>query len=101
MVMCFIGQSWGDHTDVAQAVVAYALLMLAVFVYSWFGEELTQQVRIICIFQTDNSERFLRVHYYWSIPVSWTNSNNEHATNNIYTSMISHLISETFSSIST
>jgi hypothetical protein len=55
MVMCFIGQSWGDHTDVAQAAVAYALLVLAVFVYSWFGEELTQQVRIICIFRTDNS----------------------------------------------
>jgi len=55
MIMCFIWQSWGDYIDVAQAAVVYVFMMLAIFVYSWFGERLSQQVRIIWLLQTDYS----------------------------------------------
>ena len=54
--MCFIWQSWGDHTDVAQAAFVYFLLMLAVFVYCQFGDGLTRQVIIIWFFQTDYND---------------------------------------------
>jgi hypothetical protein len=37
--------------DVTEAAVMYVLLMLATFVYCWFGERLSQQVRLILIFQ--------------------------------------------------
>jgi hypothetical protein len=46
----------GDHTDVAQAAVAYVLFLLAIFVYCKFGEELSHQVIIICLLQTDYSD---------------------------------------------
>jgi hypothetical protein len=54
--MCSIWQSWGDHSDVAQAAVGYFLLMLAIFVNWQFGEELSQQVSIIWFLQTDYSD---------------------------------------------
>jgi len=61
--MCFIRQSWGDHTDVAQAALLYVFLMLAIFVYSWYGEGLSHQVKIISFLQTDYSDCFLRFYY--------------------------------------
>jgi hypothetical protein len=54
--MCFIWQSWGDPTDVAQAAIMYVSLMLAIFIYSWYGEALSHQVRIIWLLQTDYSD---------------------------------------------
>ena len=54
--MCFIWQSWGDFIDVAQAVFVYVFIMSAIFVYSWFGDGLSQQVRIIWFLQTDYSD---------------------------------------------
>jgi len=53
MIMSFIWQSWGDHTDIAQAALLYVLFLLAVFVFCWFGEELSQQVKIIWFLQID------------------------------------------------
>ena len=54
--MCFIWQSWGDHTDIAQAALGYILFLLAIFVYCQFGEELSQQVIIIWLLQTDYND---------------------------------------------
>jgi len=56
MILCFIWQSWGDHVDVAQAAAVYVAMVFAIFVYSWFGERLSQQVRIIWLLQTDYSD---------------------------------------------
>jgi hypothetical protein len=54
--MCFILQSWGDYVDVAQAAFVYVFVMFAIFVYSWFGDGLSQQVSIIWLLQTDYSD---------------------------------------------
>jgi hypothetical protein len=61
--MCFIWQSWGDHTHVAQAALLYVFLMLAIYVYSWYGEELSHQVKIIWFLLTDYSDCFLGFYY--------------------------------------
>jgi len=42
----FILQSWGDHTDILQAVVIYIFAAGAVYLYCWLGNELSEQVRI-------------------------------------------------------
>jgi len=54
--MCFIWQSWGDNTDIAQAALGYTVFLFATFVYCQFGEELSQQVIIIWLLQTDFSD---------------------------------------------
>jgi len=53
MIMCFIWQSWGDHSDVAQAALVYVMVMLTIFVYCQFGAELSRQVIIIWLLQTE------------------------------------------------
>jgi hypothetical protein len=45
MIRIFILQSWGDHTDVSQAVVVYIFATGSVCVYCWLGNELSEQVR--------------------------------------------------------
>ena len=56
MIICFIWQSWGDHTDVVQAAFVYLLGMLIIFVYCHFGEKLSSQVIIIWLLYTDYSD---------------------------------------------
>jgi len=67
--MCFIWQSWGDYTDVAQAALVYVMFLLAIFVYCQFGERLSEQVIIIWLPQTYFSEgipyRLLLMEYNW------------------------------------
>jgi len=50
--MCFIWQSWGDHTDIAQAALVYVMFLLAIFLYCQFGEEMSEQVILIWLLQT-------------------------------------------------
>jgi len=40
----FISQSWGDHTDISQAVVVYIFAEGFVYLYCWLGNELPEQV---------------------------------------------------------
>jgi len=42
----FILQSWGDHTDILQALVIYIFAAGSVCLYCWLGNELSEQVRI-------------------------------------------------------
>jgi len=57
--MRFIWQSWGDHSDVAQAALVYVLLLLTIFVYCQFGEELSRQVTIIWLLQSILNNKIL------------------------------------------
>jgi len=43
----FISQSWGDHTDISQAVVVYIFATGFACLYCWLGNELSEQVRKI------------------------------------------------------
>jgi hypothetical protein len=38
-------QSWGDYTDMSQAVLGYVTYASDVFLICWFGTQLTQHVR--------------------------------------------------------
>jgi hypothetical protein len=40
-------QSWGDHTDISQAVAMYIIEAGSVCLYCSFGNELSEQVRKI------------------------------------------------------
>jgi len=40
----FMSQSKSDPADVSQGVVAYILLTFFLFVFSWFGDELSTEV---------------------------------------------------------
>jgi len=67
--MCFIWQSWGDHTDIAQAALVYVMFLLAIFVYCQFGEEMSEQVILIWLLQTYFREALpyslLLMEYTW------------------------------------
>jgi len=45
--MFFTWQSWGDHIDIAQAALMYVILLLAIYVYCQFAEQMSHQVIII------------------------------------------------------
>jgi len=70
MIMCFTWQSWGDHTDVAQAAVVYSLLLFTIFVYCLFGQELSDQVIIIWLLRTDYRNCLPSDLLLMSIPVT-------------------------------
>ena len=67
--MFFIWQSWGDHIDIAQTALMYVMYLLAIFVYSKFGEDLTHQVIIIWLLHTYFCEglvySLLLMQYTW------------------------------------
>ncbi|GFG37340.1 hypothetical protein Cfor_08217, partial [Coptotermes formosanus] len=46
-IMCFDAfsavTSWGDHTDIAQALMVYVVMAGSVYIYCWLGNELSEQ----------------------------------------------------------
>jgi hypothetical protein len=67
----FISQSWGDHTDVSQALAIYMLLSGSVYVYCWLGDELSEQVRICGTFK-----RIAQVNVRQTACLSWLTYQN-------------------------
>jgi hypothetical protein len=49
----FISQSWGDLTDIMQALAIYVVLSISVCVFCWFGQQLSQEVRKPAFFSVD------------------------------------------------
>jgi hypothetical protein len=57
----FFLQSWGDITDLSQAIFVYTLMAGSVCLYCWLGDELSEQVRRnkwTCSRQIDFSSMF-------------------------------------------
>ncbi|XP_021920365.1 odorant receptor 2a-like [Zootermopsis nevadensis] len=49
--MCFVAfsaiTSWGDYTDVSQALLLYSLLTSCLYVFCWLGSELSEQAESV------------------------------------------------------
>jgi hypothetical protein len=58
----FFVQSWGNHVDVAQAVLYYFTMLGCLALFCWIGNELTEEVRIITIYlhMKNACKRYLR-----------------------------------------
>jgi hypothetical protein len=73
-----LAQSWGDHVDVTQAVVVYLAMLGCLCLFCWFGNELSEQVRIA---------HFFTFIYLGLYSIHWTNLYNMfHFSNSVHLS---------------
>ena len=46
IIKCFFFQTWGDYANISQAVAIYVTFASEVLLICWFGDQLTQHVRV-------------------------------------------------------
>jgi hypothetical protein len=74
-IIVLLPQNWGNHVEVSQAILGYALMSSYVCLICWHGNELSEQVRINDVFHSYKytayhiASHFINVQF--SRPKTW------------------------------